>query len=130
MTKSEALFSDFQNAHARFIEILNEKPSDIVRDSAIKRFELVFDLSWKLIKASLEEHGVFCASPLTCFKDGYRQGMLADEKMWITMVELRNKTVHTYDLALAEDVWRALPELLPAFERLARMLTNQSPISS
>lgn len=45
MTKFESLIEDFGNALKRFEEILREEKTDIVRDSAIKRFEIVFDLS-------------------------------------------------------------------------------------
>jgi nucleotidyltransferase substrate binding protein (TIGR01987 family) len=63
MTKLEALKNQYQKAVKRLDEILKEEKSDIVRDSAIKRFEFTFDLSWKLLKTYLEEEkGVFLAN--------------------------------------------------------------------
>jgi hypothetical protein len=50
MTKLDALKNQYQKAVKRLDEILKEEKSDIVRDSAIKRFEFTFDLSWKLLK--------------------------------------------------------------------------------
>ncbi|MBI4692007.1 MAG: nucleotidyltransferase substrate binding protein [Candidatus Terrybacteria bacterium] len=76
MTKYEALFQEFNEALKRFEEVLQEEKTEFIRDSAIKRFELVFDLSWKTIKAWLEEKGVSCASPLNCFKEAYHQGII------------------------------------------------------
>lgn len=118
MTKLESLKQDFQNACSRLEEILKEPKSDIVRDSAIKRFELVFDLSWKLIKAHLEEQGVTCASPMSCFKEAYRNKLIEYEDVWVDMVKTRNQTVHTYDENVAEEVYAKLPQALGAFEKL------------
>lgn len=49
MTKFESLWEDFQKALLRLEEVLKEKRSDIIRDSAIKRFEIAFDLVWKML---------------------------------------------------------------------------------
>jgi len=56
MTKFQSLQEDFARALQRFEEILVEPKNDIVRDSAIKRFEMVFDLGWKTLKAFLEKY--------------------------------------------------------------------------
>jgi len=118
MTKFEALFQEFQEALIRFEEVLNQEKTEFIRDSAIKRFELVFDLSWKIIKAWLEEKGVSCTSPLGCFKEAYHQGTIEFEEIWIDMVKTRNKTVHTYNLELAENIYTGLPNALNAFKKL------------
>ena len=52
MTKFESLLEDFLHIVERLEEILREQKIDIVRDSAIKRFELAFDLSWKTLSIS------------------------------------------------------------------------------
>ena len=51
MTKYQAVQKEFTDALNRFEEVLRERKTEFIRDAAIKRFELVFDLSWKLIKA-------------------------------------------------------------------------------
>jgi len=104
---------------------MKEKKNEFIRDSAIKRFELAFDLSWKAIKAFLEEQGVTCSSPMSCFKEAYRQGVLEYKDVWISMVETRNKTVHTYDMKLAEEVYSTLPKALEAFQKLSLILENK-----
>lgn len=58
MTKFKSLQSDFEKAILRLAEVLKEIKTDIVRDSAIKRFEITFDLSWKAVKAFLEEYHI------------------------------------------------------------------------
>lgn len=69
-------------------------------------------MSWKAIKAFVEEKGITCASPLDCFREAYRQGLIEYEDIWIDMVKIRNKTAHTYNEKLAEQVYAELPETL------------------
>jgi len=41
----------------------------VVRDSSIKRFELCFELSWKVIQSFLRDRGLDCRSPRDCFRE-------------------------------------------------------------
>lgn len=125
MTKYEALARQFHEVTRRLEEALREPKTALVRDSAIKRFELVFDVSWKTIKAHLEEEGLLCASPLACFREAFRQGLLDRHDTWAELVQTRNKTVHTYDERLAEEVYAALPEALTAFQGLLKTLETR-----
>ena len=53
----------------RLAQALALPKDDIVRDSAIQRFEISFELCWKFLKAYLEEeHNASCTSPRTCFR--------------------------------------------------------------
>ena len=123
MTKFESLVEDFHRALTRFEKILQEEKTDIVRDSAIKRFEIVFDLAWKTLKAFLEEeHNIACVSPRACFREAFRAGLLEYDKYWIDMTSARNYTAHTYKEALAEKIYAQLPQTLAAFKTLAEAL--------
>ena len=118
-TKLEILRQQYQKALDRFEEILAKEKTDIVRDSAIKRFEFVFDLSWKLIKAFLEEEkGIRCASPKDCFRQAYRQGLLDYDEIWLDMTDWRNQAVHTYGEKFADMFYKKLPETLKYFKSL------------
>jgi len=97
MTKLEALKSQFQKAVSRLEEVLKQDKNEFIRDSAIQRFEFTFDLSWKLIKAFIEdEHGIICASPKNCFREAYKLNIIKYDDFWIEMTNMRNQTVHTY----------------------------------
>ena len=123
MTKYTSLREDFDKALARFEEILIEEKSDIVRDSAIKRFEIIFDLAWKITKVFLEEeHTTTCVSPRSCFREAFRVGLIPYDKEWMTMTSERNYTVHMYKEALAEAIYTGLPQALGAFKELANAL--------
>lgn len=124
MTKFEALHQQFNDAFDRFEEVLKEEKNNFIRDSAIKRFEIVFDLSWKTIKALLEKRGVKCVSPRECFKEAYHQKLIEYDEIWVKMVSDRNYTVHIYKETLAEKIYRGLPETLTAFRKLKDSLTG------
>lgn len=123
MTKFLSLQEDFQEALARFGEILKEPKNDIVRDSAIKRFEITFDLAWKTLKAFLEEkHNTTCASPRNCFREAYRLEIIEYDKHWLKLISDRNYAAHVYKEALAESIYQELPEALKAFQKLSAAL--------
>ena len=55
--KKHALLNDFENILSRWGQVLAQTPGDVVRDSAILRFELTFEVAWKVVQLSVREHG-------------------------------------------------------------------------
>lgn len=133
MNKFEAALQQLNEAVDNFEEILSrrEMPGsldyEILRDAAIKRFELVYDASWKAIKAWLEEKGAACASPLDCFREAYRQGAVGYQDVWLGLVKIRNRAPHTHNEKLAEKVHQELPDFLSAFRELTKYLNEHKP---
>lgn len=131
-TKFASLYEDFTKALARLDEVLalpkNDAIRDVVRDSAIKRFELCFELGWKATKAYLEEnHNVACASPRTCFREAFRVGTIDYDEHWIELTSTRNYTVHTYREAFAEKIYAELPHARDMFHKLVAALKKEIP---
>ena len=123
MSKFEAITSQLNQAVARLEEVLEMESSDVIKDSAIQRFEFSLDLAWKTLKAFLEEKkGVLVNSPKEAFREAFRQGLIEYEENWLTMVDLRNQTVHTYNQDLADKIYTRLPEFLPLFKALLSRL--------
>jgi nucleotidyltransferase substrate binding protein (TIGR01987 family) len=116
MKKTASLRADFAAAVARLEEALALPKDAIVRDSAIQRFEISFELCWKFLKAFLEdEHNVRCTSPRTCFRAAFKNAVIEDDPFWIELTALRNYTVHTYNESLADYVYSRLPETTRRF---------------
>jgi len=89
---------------------------------ATKRFEMAFDLSWKMVKARLEEDkGIPCGSPKSCFREAYRHGLLDYDEFWLELTDLRNQAVHIYREELAEQIYQALPKALVYFKKLTNL---------
>ena len=127
MTKFDSLRGDFEAVLGRLDEALTLPKDAIVRDSAIQRFEIAFELCWKTLKAFLEEaHNASCTSPQTCFREAFKQGIIENDPFWLDVAKLRNYTVHTYDETLADYVYERLPDALTRFRTvLAAMPTKQ-----
>lgn len=126
MTKFEATRGVFKEALKEFEEVLGMKKTKVVRDSAIKRFELTFELAWKTAKAFLEDYrNVRCASPQTCFRELFNQGIIDYNETWIEMAKWRNAAVHTYKEELAETLYKKLPTAFKYFKLLEEKIKKQ-----
>ena len=106
--KKPAIFRSFTESIERFSEILRESKTVANRDSAIKRFELTFELAWKSAQAWVGDQGVVCRSPRDCFAQMFRLGLIADDPLWLRMIADRNLSVHTYNEKLAEEIYARL----------------------
>ena len=121
---TEKVFHSLSQSVARLTEILREPKTVANRDSAIKRFELTFELAWKSIKKALENRGVECQSPRDCFEKAFLAGVVADNPLWLKMIEDRNLSVHTYNEKLAERIYGRLEDYLRLFVQLNSSLAK------
>lgn len=123
MSKFKTIFQQYQEAVKRLEEVLNQEKNDFIRDSAIQRFEFVFDLSWKTIKAFLEEEkGIVCRSPKGCFKEAYQQELIEYDEFWLELTDYRNRTAHVYNEKMAEEIYEIIPKSLTYFQKLLQSL--------
>jgi nucleotidyltransferase substrate binding protein (TIGR01987 family) len=120
MTKLEASIRMLLGAVQRLQEVLQVPLTDIVRDSAVKRFEISMDVAWKAVKAFLEErHGIACNSAKHCFREAFKQGLINYDERWLELIDLRNEAAHIYDVAGADRVYANLPDALKHLTDLA-----------
>lgn len=117
---------DFEKALCRLKEVLACEKNDIIRDSAIQRFEFTLDLAWKALKSYLEDScGVRCVSPKECLREGFQNGVIENDPYWLELVDLRNETVHTYKEEIAERVYGNLFRAVEYFEELLNKLSQK-----
>lgn len=127
MTKLDSIREDFQNSINRLEDVLNQKKNEFIRDSAIQRFEIAFEMAWKTVKSFLEEnHNTVCLSPKTCLKDAYARRVIDHDEFWFKMADLRNETAHTYKETVAEKVYSQLPEVLKYLKILLSKIKEES----
>jgi len=112
------VLTDFENAILRLEEILNLEKTEITRDSAIKRFELCFDLAWKSIKIYAKNQGMECFSPRECIKTAFQLKLIDYEENWLKALDDRNLTAHVYREEYAERVYSRLSNHLELFKKL------------
>ena len=128
MTKNEAQIVQFEKSLKNLGAVLEmikstQENHDIFRDSSIQRFEIAFDLCWKTLKEYLrEKYGVETASPKKVFQEAFKQGVIDNGTVWLTMTDMRNETSHAYDELFAEKVLVELPEVYTTLEKLLWIL--------
>jgi nucleotidyltransferase substrate binding protein (TIGR01987 family) len=125
---------DLERALARLDDALRvPEDAPLAIDGTIQRFEFVFELCWKTMKAVLErdspseQFGTARAS----IKGAYAAGWISDEAGWLDLLDMHNATSHTYREALARDVYRRIkaraPMLCAIFSELkSRFSAGQS----
>jgi nucleotidyltransferase substrate binding protein (TIGR01987 family) len=114
-------------AIARLADALAQPKNEFIRDSAIQRFEFTFELTWKVLKRYLAAQGIEARSPREALRGAFEQRLIGDDETWLTMIELRNLTSHTYDEKIAERIYAALPALLTRFQALLEALRRAAP---
>ena len=112
----------FENAIARLDEGLTRYGQDTsdmqIRDGLIQRFEFTYELAHKTLKRYLESvsptPGQYDTLPFAdLIRSGNEQGLLlGDWSKWRTYREMRSKTSHTDDEAIAIEVVAGLPAFL------------------
>ena len=100
---------------------------DITRDACIQRFELSFELAWKAIQRQARAEGLECMSSRECLRVAFSLGLVEDDPQWMSMVEDRNRTSHTYDETIARAVYGALPGYARLLRELGRRLCERDP---
>lgn len=112
MGKLEDKFDSFKTALNRLKEAIDMYEKDnhpVLLDGTIQRFEFTVELAWKLIKVYLEEEkfGEF-NSPKAVIKEAYKVGIIEDGEKWLEMLDDRNLTSHTYDEAVAKEIYNSI----------------------
>lgn len=97
--------------------------SDLEKGGTIQRFELAFELAWKILKDYLEHEGRAIApvTPRNVIKEAFAARVLRDGQVWIDMLDQRNLLSHTYDPATFDKTVLAIRDrYLAAIDELHR----------
>jgi nucleotidyltransferase substrate binding protein (TIGR01987 family) len=99
--------------------------SELEQQGLIQSFEFTHELAWNVLKDYLEEKGI---TGLIGSKDAtrtaFKNGLIEQGQDWMTMIEDRNQTSHTYDPSVADAVTKDILErFYPAFASMAQKFT-------
>ncbi len=114
--------------------VLQIEKTDVVRDSAIQRFEYSYELGVKMLKRYLEMSDPVSSSiDELDFKDlirlGAEKGCVAEPEHWFEYRLARNITSHAYDEKKAERIYAVLPAfLVDAKALLAKLQENAARV--
>ncbi|OEU47699.1 MAG: nucleotidyltransferase [Desulfuromonadales bacterium C00003096] len=99
------IYIDFGKAFSNLEAAAKGAKTELEIDGTIKRFELCYELSWKLIKELLANLGIICKNPRNCFKQAVINDLIRDEDIWLNMIEDRNELVHIYVFIKSREIF-------------------------
>lgn len=133
----ELMLADFERAVSKFEEVLARPcgDDDIVRDSALQRFEFSVELAWKTTRVYLIENLKLemkpasapnsLSSPKGVIREAFVQGLIGDEPFWLKMLDNRNLLSHVYNEKAAEAIFPTLPKAFSLCRDLLKALKER-----
>ena len=114
------------------LEVMVYKPMQEDRgniDACIQRFEFAVELWWKLLKRLLAARGEEEVYPKDVLRSAFRGRLIDDEQAWLNMLRDRNLTSHTYDEALADQIYGRIRAYFPVMQATyARLLSTHTHV--
>ncbi|MBU0694088.1 MAG: nucleotidyltransferase substrate binding protein [Candidatus Omnitrophica bacterium] len=101
---------EFRKGVIKLKEGISSAESELEKDGVIQRFEFTFELLWKSLKVFLKENGIEVRTPRESLKEAFRIGWIREEKVFLDMLEDRNKTSHIYDQETAQEIFERIKE--------------------
>jgi nucleotidyltransferase substrate binding protein (TIGR01987 family) len=80
--------------------------SDLEKQGLIQAFEFTHELAWNVMKDYFEYQGAaeLITGSRDATKEAFQKGLIQNGDDWMEMIKSRNKTSHTYNLNVAEDI--------------------------
>ena len=95
-------------------------------DRTNRCFAFTIDVFWKALKRLLEAEGIQAATPREAMRRAFQAGWIDDEAAWLDMLQNRNPTSHTYNEALAGQVYDAIRRDFAVLERGVQLLARRN----
>lgn len=107
-----------------------ERPDEITievyRDSIIKKYETLEDLTWKLLSKIFKASGLEINNPRGCYKQAFIEGLINDIEIWNDILLSRNATAHIYNEHDYEEIKnKIVNEYVDAIEKLLSNISKQ-----
>ena len=90
-------------------------------------------MAWRTIARFARREGINCPSPRQAFRAAVKLGWIEDETIWLDMLEDRNRSSHTYDVIMADELYDRLPNyaapLTGLLNTLRRLLESDNDLA-
>ncbi len=104
----------------------DEITKEVYRDSIIKKYETLEDLTWKLLSKIFKASGLEINNPRGCYKQAFKEGLIDDIDIWNDILLSRNSTSHIYDEKDYEEIKnKIINQYIDAIERLLNNISNE-----
>ena len=78
---------------------------DAFQMALVQAFEILIELSWKVLKDYLENEGYTeVQTGKRVFRQAFQDGIIENGEVWLKALEIRNSISHIYDVDLLEDL--------------------------
>ncbi len=125
--KVKRFLNDFEKAFKNLKIAAEQSVDDLDIDGSIKRFELCYELSWKLIKEYLADKGIISHNPRDTFKNAFANNLIDNEEIWLKMIEDRNYLVHTYTFEESRNIFERIKDsYVVSFDYLLEKIKQES----
>ena len=97
---------------------------DAFQMALVQAFEILIELSWKVLKDYLENEGYTeVQTGKREFRQAFQDGIIENGEVWLKALEIRNSTSHIYDVSLLEELNIFVVEsFLPEIKKLHNTL--------
>ena len=106
-------FHSFLKAFAQLrgaVKISEERAlSELEKQGLIQAFEFTHELAWQTLKDFLEnrgEIGIYGSKDAT--RKAFKAELIEDGETWMEMIQSRNRSSHTYNEAIANDIAKSI----------------------
>lgn len=108
------------------IENPDEITKEVYRDSIVKKYEMLEDLTWKLLSKIFKDRDLEINNPKGCYRQAYKEGWLEDIEIWNEILISRNTTGHIYNEVDYEEIKnRILDSYIDAIDELLFKISKE-----
>lgn len=111
-------------AFKKFHEALGMAKSDLEKAGAIQYFEFTYELAWKTLKRILSGRGRDLNSPKSVFREAALEKPIDDPELWFDFIKDRYETVHTYNKAKTNLIFKNLSSFNKEMSKLIPKLKS------
>lgn len=102
-------FENYRRARQGLVEAVElvqvRELSNLEKQGMIQAFEFVFELAWNVMKDYFYHQGnPDITGSRDAIRSAFKAGLIADGEGWMQMISSRNRSSHTYDEAIANQI--------------------------
>ena len=105
-------FKNYQKALRQLERFLKETDlNDMEEQGLIQAFEYTYELAWNTIKDYLVYQGIIeVIGSRDAFRIAFNRGLILEGSIWMSMIESRIKSSHTYNEEVAKEILKEIRE--------------------
>ncbi len=122
------MLTHLKNIRDNFYNIKDpdEITKEVYRDSIIKKYETLEDLTWKLLSKIFKAAGLEINNPRGCYKQAFKEGLIEDINIWNDILMSRNATSRIYEEVDYETIKNDIVnKYIVAIEKLLNNISNK-----